>query len=150
MQNLLHVERQIMKFEIWNRSYVDLLSEFPVLVCSVEQRGSRVHKECLESKTNFCLFGQCKIVTMPSLSHDPRFNCGTGVGVITSENKIKLGNWHSVTLFRDGVNGWLRMDNNAPVTGKSQVGNSALVAQSLSLSRLWWCFFSCHQKSEKI
>ncbi|NXG41284.1 EGFLA protein, partial [Psilopogon haemacephalus] len=49
-----------------------------------------------------------------------RFNCGTGVAVITSENKIKLGNWHSVTLFRDGVNGWLRMDNDAPVTGKSQ------------------------------
>ncbi|KFQ93936.1 Pikachurin, partial [Nipponia nippon] len=49
-----------------------------------------------------------------------RFNCGTGVAVITSENKIKLGNWHSVTLFRDGVNGWLRMDNDAPMTGKSQ------------------------------
>ncbi|KAI6058093.1 hypothetical protein LUU34_01036500 [Aix galericulata] len=49
-----------------------------------------------------------------------RFNCGTGAAVITSENKIKLGNWHSVTLFRDGLNGWLRMDNDAPVTGKSQ------------------------------
>ncbi|NXG74861.1 EGFLA protein, partial [Baryphthengus martii] len=49
-----------------------------------------------------------------------RFNCGTGVAVITSENKIKLGNWHSVTLFRDGMSGWLRMDNDAPVTGKSQ------------------------------
>uniref|UniRef100_A0A672U6H2 Pikachurin n=1 Tax=Strigops habroptila TaxID=2489341 RepID=A0A672U6H2_STRHB len=49
-----------------------------------------------------------------------RFNCGTGVAVITSENKIKLGNWHSVTLFRDGTNGWLRMGNDVPVTGKSQ------------------------------
>ncbi|KGL79817.1 Pikachurin, partial [Tinamus guttatus] len=49
-----------------------------------------------------------------------RFNCGTGVATITSENKIKLGNWHSVTVFRDGVNGWLKMDNDAPVTGKSQ------------------------------
>ncbi|PKU37020.1 hypothetical protein llap_12676 [Limosa lapponica baueri] len=49
-----------------------------------------------------------------------RFNCGTGAAVITSENKIKLGNWHSVTLFRDGMNGWLRMDSDAPVTGKSQ------------------------------
>ncbi|OXB60510.1 hypothetical protein ASZ78_009726 [Callipepla squamata] len=49
-----------------------------------------------------------------------RFNCGTGVAVITSENKIKLGNWHSITLFRDGLNGWLRMDNDAPVMGKSQ------------------------------
>ncbi|KFV84292.1 Pikachurin, partial [Struthio camelus australis] len=49
-----------------------------------------------------------------------RFNCGTGVAVITSENKIKLGNWHSVTLFRDGQNGWLKMDNDTPVAGKSQ------------------------------
>ncbi|XP_027570396.1 pikachurin isoform X3 [Pipra filicauda] len=59
-----------------------------------------------------------------------RFNCGTGVGVITSENKIKLGNWHSVTLFRDGVNGWLRMDNNAPVTGKSQGQYSKITFQT--------------------
>ncbi|NWI13936.1 EGFLA protein, partial [Crypturellus soui] len=49
-----------------------------------------------------------------------RFNCGTGIAAITSENKIKLGNWHSVTVFRDGVNNWLKMDNDAPVMGKSQ------------------------------
>ncbi|CAM4555110.1 pikachurin isoform X1 [Lepidochelys kempii] len=49
-----------------------------------------------------------------------RFNCGTGVAVIMSESKIKVGNWHSVTVFRDGLNGWLRLDNDTPVTGKSQ------------------------------
>ncbi|XP_019387528.1 PREDICTED: pikachurin [Crocodylus porosus] len=49
-----------------------------------------------------------------------RFNCGTGVAVIMSENKIKLGNWHSVTVFRDGLNGWLKLDEDTPVTGKSQ------------------------------
>uniref|UniRef100_A0A8C8SNC5 Pikachurin n=1 Tax=Pelusios castaneus TaxID=367368 RepID=A0A8C8SNC5_9SAUR len=49
-----------------------------------------------------------------------RFNCGTGVAVITSESKIKLGNWHSVTVFRDGLTGWLRLDDDTPVTGKSQ------------------------------
>ncbi|XP_033020161.1 pikachurin isoform X1 [Lacerta agilis] len=49
-----------------------------------------------------------------------RFNCGTGIAVITSENKVKLGNWHSVTVFRDGLAGWLRLDNNRPVSGKSQ------------------------------
>ncbi|XP_061472652.1 pikachurin isoform X2 [Rhineura floridana] len=49
-----------------------------------------------------------------------RFNCGTGVAVITSENKVKLGSWHSVTVFRDGLDGWLRLDNNHPVSGKSQ------------------------------
>ncbi|XP_042308446.1 pikachurin isoform X2 [Sceloporus undulatus] len=49
-----------------------------------------------------------------------RFNCGTGIAVITSENRIKLGNWHSVTVFRDGLEGWLRLDNNPPVSGRSQ------------------------------
>nr|XP_060617392.1 pikachurin isoform X1 [Anolis sagrei ordinatus] len=49
-----------------------------------------------------------------------RFNCGTGIAVITSENRVKLGNWHSVTVFRDGLEGWLRLDNNPPVSGKSQ------------------------------
>ncbi|KAJ6656099.1 hypothetical protein lerEdw1_004148 [Lerista edwardsae] len=49
-----------------------------------------------------------------------RFNCGTGIAVISSESKVKLGNWHSVTVFRDGLDGWLRMDNSPPVFGKSQ------------------------------
>ncbi|XP_053159968.1 pikachurin isoform X2 [Hemicordylus capensis] len=49
-----------------------------------------------------------------------RFNCGTGIAVISSENKVKVGNWHSVTVFRDGLDGWLRLDNNPPVFGKSQ------------------------------
>uniref|UniRef100_A0A8D0GIY7 Pikachurin n=1 Tax=Sphenodon punctatus TaxID=8508 RepID=A0A8D0GIY7_SPHPU len=49
-----------------------------------------------------------------------RFNCGTGIAVITSGAKIKLGNWHSVTVYRDGLNGWLNVDNDAPATGTSQ------------------------------
>uniref|UniRef100_A0A8C4RWN1 EGF like, fibronectin type III and laminin G domains n=1 Tax=Erpetoichthys calabaricus TaxID=27687 RepID=A0A8C4RWN1_ERPCA len=49
-----------------------------------------------------------------------RFNCGTGAAIIISESKIKLRSWHSVTISRDGLNGWLRLDNDTPVTGKSQ------------------------------
>lgn len=49
-----------------------------------------------------------------------RFNCGTGIAVISSENRVKLGNWHSVIVFRDGLDGWLRLDNSPPVFGKSQ------------------------------
>ncbi|XP_015275647.1 PREDICTED: pikachurin [Gekko japonicus] len=49
-----------------------------------------------------------------------RFNCGTGIAIITSENKIKLGNWHRVTVFRDGLDGWLKLDNSPPVSGRSQ------------------------------
>ncbi|KAG8131158.1 hypothetical protein E2320_017767 [Naja naja] len=49
-----------------------------------------------------------------------QFNCGTGIATVTSKDKIKLGGWHSVTVFRDGVDGWLSLDNSPPVPGKSQ------------------------------
>ncbi|KAL1783832.1 pikachurin isoform X2 [Sigmodon hispidus] len=49
-----------------------------------------------------------------------RFNCGTGIAVIISETKIKLGAWHTVTLYRDGLNGLLQLNNGTPVTGQSQ------------------------------
>ncbi|XP_006889604.1 PREDICTED: pikachurin [Elephantulus edwardii] len=49
-----------------------------------------------------------------------RFNCGTGVAILTSETKIKLGAWHTVTLYRDGLNGLLQLNNRTPVTGRSQ------------------------------
>ncbi|XP_059550895.1 pikachurin isoform X1 [Myotis daubentonii] len=49
-----------------------------------------------------------------------RFNCGTGVAIIVSETKIKLGAWHTVMLYRDGLDGLLQLNNNTPVTGQSQ------------------------------
>ncbi|XP_016808889.1 pikachurin isoform X2 [Pan troglodytes] len=49
-----------------------------------------------------------------------RFNCGTGVAIIVSETKIKLGGWHTVMLYRDGLNGLLQLNNGTPVTGQSQ------------------------------
>lgn len=50
-----------------------------------------------------------------------RFNCGTGAAQIVSESRIVLGQWHTVTVFRDGMSGWLRMDNDTPISGRSQV-----------------------------
>ncbi|ROL53760.1 Pikachurin [Anabarilius grahami] len=49
-----------------------------------------------------------------------RFNCGTGVAQIVSDSSIVIGQWHTVTIFRDGMNGWLRLDNDTPVSGRSQ------------------------------
>ncbi|CAL8249334.1 unnamed protein product [Merluccius merluccius] len=49
-----------------------------------------------------------------------RFNCGTGAAQILSDSSIVLGQWHTVTIFRDGMSGWLRLDNNTPVSGRSQ------------------------------
>ncbi|XP_041957209.1 pikachurin isoform X2 [Alosa sapidissima] len=48
-----------------------------------------------------------------------RFNCGTGAAQIMSESRVVLGQWHTVTIFRDGLTGWLRMDNDTPVSGRS-------------------------------
>ncbi|XP_044129376.1 pikachurin [Bufo gargarizans] len=48
-----------------------------------------------------------------------RYNCGTGTAVITSDNKIKPGVWHIVTLYREGLNGWIQLDNGAAVSGRS-------------------------------
>lgn len=53
-----------------------------------------------------------------------RFNCGTGVAILVSETKVKLGAWHKVTLYRDGLNGLLQLNNDTPVTGQSQVSVS--------------------------
>ncbi|XP_070690309.1 pikachurin [Pempheris klunzingeri] len=49
-----------------------------------------------------------------------RFNCGTGAAQIVSESRIVLGQWHAVTIFRDGMSGWLRMDNDTPISARSQ------------------------------
>ncbi|XP_073808036.1 pikachurin isoform X4 [Danio rerio] len=49
-----------------------------------------------------------------------RFNCGTGAAQIISDSSIVIGQWHTVTIFRDGMNGWLRLDNDTPVSSRSQ------------------------------
>ncbi|XP_067106970.1 pikachurin [Osmerus mordax] len=49
-----------------------------------------------------------------------RFNCGTGSGHMVSGRRVTLGRWHTVSVARVGVTGWLRMDNDKPVTGSSQ------------------------------
>ncbi|GCB81323.1 hypothetical protein scyTo_0022157, partial [Scyliorhinus torazame] len=49
-----------------------------------------------------------------------RFNCGTGTAVLVSESRVRAGHWHTATIYRYGINGWLRLDNDTPVTGKSK------------------------------
>ncbi|KAJ8262647.1 hypothetical protein COCON_G00151040 [Conger conger] len=49
-----------------------------------------------------------------------RFNCGTGAAQMVSDSRVVLGRWHTVTLYRDGTSGWLRLDNDTPVSGRSQ------------------------------
>ncbi|KAL0979826.1 hypothetical protein UPYG_G00190290 [Umbra pygmaea] len=49
-----------------------------------------------------------------------RFNCGTGSAQIVSASRMVRGQWHTATVFRDGMTGWLRMDNDEPILGRSQ------------------------------
>nr|XP_057927410.1 pikachurin isoform X2 [Doryrhamphus excisus] len=48
-----------------------------------------------------------------------RFNCGTGTAQIISESRVVVGQWHTATVFRDGMSGWLRLDNDTPISGRS-------------------------------
>ncbi|XP_048091436.1 pikachurin-like isoform X1 [Alosa alosa] len=49
-----------------------------------------------------------------------RYNCGTGAAHLVSERPVVPGQWHSVSVHREGTRGWLRLDNHTPVTGHSQ------------------------------
>ncbi|KAM6986486.1 pikachurin-like [Aplochiton taeniatus] len=49
-----------------------------------------------------------------------RFNCGTGSAQIVSDSRVALGQWNSVVISREGAIGWLRLNNDTPVTGQSQ------------------------------
>ena len=51
-----------------------------------------------------------------------RYNCGTGAAHLVSERGVVTGQWHSVSVNREGTTGWLRLDNHTPATGQSQVG----------------------------
>ena len=64
-----------------------------------------------------------------------RFNCGTGAAPIVSESRIVVGQWHTVTVFRDGMSGWLRMDNDTPISGRSQVTTTHVSAVQVIRSR---------------
>ncbi|XP_075040327.1 pikachurin isoform X2 [Mixophyes fleayi] len=48
-----------------------------------------------------------------------RYNCGTGTAVVTSDRKIRPGTWHIVTVSREGLNGWIKLDNGTAVSGRS-------------------------------
>ncbi|XP_072569941.1 pikachurin isoform X1 [Paramormyrops kingsleyae] len=49
-----------------------------------------------------------------------RFDCGTGPARIMSRAPVVPGQWHSVTIYRDGPSGWLELDGSGRVLGRSQ------------------------------
>lgn len=87
-------------------------------VCLNEKDIFRNFKFSLSS-TSLCLLQLFFFFNLLSF----RFNCGTGAAQIVSESRVVVGQWHTVSVFRDGMSGWLRMDNDNPISGRSQVSH---------------------------
>ncbi|KAF5294801.1 hypothetical protein FQA39_LY00285, partial [Lamprigera yunnana] len=69
-----------------------------------------------------------------------RYNLGSGVANITSEEKINLGKWHWARILRNGREGYLQLNNSTVVRGYS---GSPLTELNLELpfylgSMLYW------------
>ncbi|XP_071799279.1 pikachurin-like [Asterias amurensis] len=55
---------------------------------------------------------------------------GTSPAIITSNLVVSLGKWHTVTVNRDNWNGWIQVDEEQPVKGKSKGLYSKLTLRS--------------------
>lgn len=51
-----------------------------------------------------------------------RFDCGSGVGVVRSEETVILNQWNHITLYRHRWDAWLQLNGGKHVQGRSKVG----------------------------
>ncbi|CAH2010765.1 unnamed protein product [Acanthoscelides obtectus] len=49
-----------------------------------------------------------------------RFDCGSGVGVVRSEETVLLNQWNHITLYRHRWDAWLQLNNGKHVQGRSK------------------------------
>lgn len=67
----------------------------------------------------------------PSISpFDGRFDAGSGMATIRDPTPLRLGQYHTVRLFRNLTRGSLQVDGQPPVNGTSQV-------QGAGIPQLW-------------
>lgn len=50
-----------------------------------------------------------------------RFDCGSGTGVLRSEDPLTLGQWHELRVSRTAKNGILQVDKQKVVEGMAKV-----------------------------
>jgi hypothetical protein len=50
-----------------------------------------------------------------------RFDCGSGLGVVRSEETVLLNQWNRVTLYRHRWDAWIQLNNGKHVEGRSKV-----------------------------
>lgn len=61
----------------------------------------------------------CAIDTK-SISFCGSFDCGSGVGVVRSEETVLLNQWNHVTLYRHRWDAWLQLNGGKHVQGRSK------------------------------
>lgn len=49
-----------------------------------------------------------------------RFDCGSGVGVVRSEETVLLNQWNHITLYRHRWDAWIQLNNGKHVQGRSK------------------------------
>jgi hypothetical protein len=69
-----------------------------------------------------------------------RFDCGSGLGVVRSEETVLLNQWNRLTLYRHRWDAWIQLNNGRHVEGRSKVSSFIrvffLTRLNLSLSSL--------------
>lgn len=50
-----------------------------------------------------------------------RFDCGSGVGVVRSEETVILNEWNRLVLYRHRWDAWIQLNNGKHVQGRSKV-----------------------------
>jgi hypothetical protein len=61
------------------------------------------------------------VTLLPSGQVEFRFDCGTGMGMARSKNRVILGEWNTVRVQRHDWNGYIQL-NNGPETGTQSKG----------------------------
>jgi len=50
-----------------------------------------------------------------------RFDCGSGVALIRTTNKVNVGRWNTVTINRREWSAWISLNNGTQAAGRSKV-----------------------------
>ncbi|KAJ9575875.1 hypothetical protein L9F63_007254, partial [Diploptera punctata] len=48
------------------------------------------------------------------------FDCGSGLGVVRSEETVLLNQWNRLTLYRHRWDAWIQLNNGKHVEGRSK------------------------------
>ena len=56
-----------------------------------------------------------------------RYDCGTGVGILSSQTTARMGEWNLIRILRDGNDASLQLNDAETVNGTSPVSSSSVI-----------------------